>query len=164
MNNKDTTEIALQPIGTITTPFSAASGTPIQSRYANGAEGTVELFAEFEPGLKDIDGFDRLWLIYLFDRASEARLVVHPYLDTAEHGIFATRSPARPNKIGLSSVRLLGVEGPRLFVADVDMLDGSLLLDIKPCVPEFDYLAARRVGWFEGRFTEGAVADSRFER
>ncbi len=117
-----------------------------------------------KPGLRDIDGFDRLWLIYLFDRASEAQLVVRPYLDTAEHGVFATRSPARPNKIGMSSVRLLRVEGPRLFVADVDMLDGSPLVDIKPCIPEFDYLAARRVGWFEGRFAEGAVADSRFER
>ena len=87
----------------------------------------MELFAEYEPGLRDIAGFDRLWLIYLFDRASEAQLVVRPYLDTAEHGVFATRSPARPNKIGLSSVRLLRVEGARLYVADVDMLDGSLL-------------------------------------
>jgi len=102
---KDTTEIALRPIGTIRTPFLTASGTPIQSCYAGGAEGTVELFAEYEAGLRDIAGFDRLWLIYLFDRASEARLVVRPYLDTAEHGVFATRSPARHNKIGMSSVR-----------------------------------------------------------
>ena len=90
--------------------------------------------------------------------------MVRPYLDTAEHGVFATRSPARPNKIGMSSVRLLRVERTRLYVADVDMLDGSLLLDIKPCVPEFDYLPARRIGWFEGRLAKGAVADSRFER
>ena len=161
---KNATEIVLRPIGSITTPFSSAGGTPIQSRYARGAEGTVELFAEYEPGLKDIAGFDRLWLIYLFDRASDAQLVVRPYLDTAEHGVFATRSPARPNRIGMSSVRLLRVEGTRLFVADVDMLDGSPLVDIKPCIPEFDYLAARRTGWFEGRLAEGAVADCRFER
>jgi len=161
---KDDTEIVLRPIGSIRTPFSRAGGSPIQSRYARGAEGTVELFAEYEPGLKDIAGFDRLWLIYLFDRASDAQLVVRPYLDTAEHGVFATRSPARPNRIGMSSVRLLRVEGTRLFVADVDMLDGSPLVDIKPCIPEFDYLAARRTGWFEGRLAEGAVADCRFER
>lgn len=162
--DKTAEEIVLRPIGVIRTPFLISNGTPIQSRYARGAEGSVELFAEYEAGLRDIDGFDRLWLIYLFDRAMEAQLSVRPYLDTAEHGVFATRSPARPNRIGMSPVRLLGVEGTRLRVADVDMLDGSPLLDIKPCIPEFDYLAAHRIGWFAGRLAEGAVADSRFER
>ena len=154
----------MRAIGTIRTPFAASAGTPIQSRYAQGAEGTVEIFDEFAAGLKDIEGFDRLWLIYLFDRAVEAQLVVRPYLDNAQHGIFATRSPARPNRIGISSVRLLHVEGTRLTVANVDMLDGTPLLDIKPCVPEFDYLPVERIGWFEGRFAEGAVADDRFEQ
>jgi tRNA (adenine37-N6)-methyltransferase len=156
-------EIALRAIGAIRTPFAASAGTPIQSRYARGAEGTVEIFDEFAAGLRDIEGFDRLWLIYLFDRAAEAQLIVRPYLDDAQHGIFATRSPARPNRIGISSVRLLRAEGTRLTVADVDMLDGTPLLDIKPCVPEFDYLPVERIGWFEGRFAEGAVADDRFE-
>ena len=104
----------MRAIGTIRTPFAASAGTPIQSRYAQGAEGTVEIFDEFAAGLKDIEGFDRLWLIYLFDRAVEAQLVVRPYLDNAQHGIFATRSPARPNRIGISSVRLLHVEGTRV--------------------------------------------------
>jgi len=155
--------IQVQPIGTIRTLFAASAGTPIQSRYAEGAVGIVEVFDEYAAGLTDIEGFDRLWLIYLFDRAVEAQLVVRPYLDDAEHGIFATRSPARPSRIGISSVKLLRVEGTRLTVADVDMLDGTPLLDIKPCVPEFDYLPARRIGWFEGRLAEGAVADDRFE-
>jgi tRNA (adenine37-N6)-methyltransferase len=157
-------EFLLRGIGTIRTPFAASAGTPIQSRYAQGAEGTVEIFDEFAAGLKDIEGFDRLWLIYLFDRAVEAQLVVRPYLDNSQHGIFATRSPARPNPIGISSVRLLRVEGTRLTVAGVDMLDGTPLLDIKPCVPEFDYQPVERIGWFEGRFAEGAVADDRFEQ
>ena len=157
-------DIALRAIGTIRTPFAASAGTPIQSRYSEGAKGTVEIFDEYAAGLKDIEGFDRLWLIYLFDRAVEAQLVVRPYLDDAQHGIFATRSPARPNRIGISSVRLLAVERARLTVADVDMLDGTPLLDIKPCVPEFDYLPVQRIGWFEGRLSEGAVADDRFEQ
>ena len=157
-------EFALRAIGTIRTPFAASAGTPIQSRYAQGAEGTVEIFDEFAAGLKDIEGFDRLWLIYLFDRAVEAQLVVRPYLDNARHGIFATRSPARPNRIGISSVRLLRVEGTRLTEAGVDMLDGTPLLDIKPCVPEFDYLPVERIGWFEGRFAQDVVADDRFEQ
>jgi tRNA-Thr(GGU) m(6)t(6)A37 methyltransferase TsaA len=158
------TEIVLRPIGFIRTSFTRANGTPIQSRFSNGAEGTVELLPEFEPGLRDIEGFDRLWLFYEFDRASKPRLIVHPYLDSAEHGVFATRSPARSNRLGMSSVQLLGVEGCRLRIADVDMLDGTPLLDIKPCVPQFDYLPAKRIGWFEGRLTEGAVADGRFEQ
>jgi len=154
----------IQPIGTIHTPFTEAAGTPIQSSAANGAEGTIELLAEFEPGLKSLEGFDRIWLIYWFHRASEPQLMVQPYLDTSEHGIFATRSPARPNKIGISAVRLLGIEGKRLRVADVDMLDGTPLLDIKPYVPAFDHFPTTRVGWFQSKSAAGAVADARFEQ
>ena len=157
-------ELSVRPIGFIRTPFERASGTPIQSSLAHDAEGAIELLPEFAPGLVDIDGFDRLWLIYAFDRASTPQLVVRPYLDDGEHGVFATRSPSRPNHLGLSSVRLLAVEGNCLRVAGVDMLDGTPLLDIKPCVPAFDYLPAARIGWFEGRLPEHAVADSRFER
>ncbi|MGO8718237.1 MAG: tRNA (N6-threonylcarbamoyladenosine(37)-N6)-methyltransferase TrmO [Acidobacteriaceae bacterium] len=157
-------EIVLRPIGFIRTPFTRTEGTPIQSRFADGVEGTVDLLPEFAPGLRDIEGFDRLWLLFAFDRASDPRLAVRPYLDTDEHGVFATRSPARPNRLGISSVRLLRVEGNRLHVADVDILDGTPLLDIKPCVPAFDYLPATRIGWLEGRQLEGGVADGRFER
>ncbi len=92
------------------------------------------------------------------------QLVVRPYLDDAQHGIFATRSSARPNRIGISPVRLLRVDGTRMTVADVDMLDGTPLLDIKPCVPEFDFLPVRRIGWFDGRLAQEAVADDRFEQ
>jgi tRNA-Thr(GGU) m(6)t(6)A37 methyltransferase TsaA len=153
----------ISAIGTIHTPFKQATGTPIQSSVANGAEGTIELLAEFAPGLKDLEGFDRIWLIYQFDRASEPQLIVRPYLDPSEHGIFATRSPSRPNKIGMSPVRLLGIQGNLLRIADVDMLDGTPLLDIKPYVPAFDHFTIQRAGWYKDKSTAGAVADDRFE-
>jgi tRNA-Thr(GGU) m(6)t(6)A37 methyltransferase TsaA len=151
------------PIGLIHTPFQHAEGTPIQSAAANGARGVVELFPEFTPGLRDLAGFERLWLIYVLDRASSAQLIARPYLDTQEHGIFATRSPARPNPIGLSSVRLLGVDQNRLLISDVDMLDATPLLDIKPYLPAFDCFEVTRTGWYAGKSAEGVVADDRFE-
>ncbi len=155
---------SFRPIGIICTPFKQAAGTPIQSSVANGAEGTIELLPEFELGLRDLEGFDRIWLIYQFDRASAPQLVVRPYLDPSEHGIFATRSPARPNKIGMSSVRLLGINGHQLRIGDVDMLDGTPLLDIKPYVPAFDHFPITRTGWYKDRSPAGAVADDRFEQ
>ena len=155
---------AIRPIGVIRTPFRRAAGTPVQSSVSLGAEGRVELFPGFEEGLRDIEGFDRVWLLYSFDRASESQLVVRPYLDPVERGIFATRSPARPNYLGMSPVRLLGVHGATLLVSDVDMLDGTPLLDIKPYVPAFDHFPVERVGWYEGISAAGAVADARFER
>ena len=157
-------KVQIQPIGVIRTPFQQSSGTPIQSAAANGARGTVELDEQYAAGLKDVEGMERLWLIYYFDRTSEPQLLVRPYLDPAERGIFATRSPARPNRIGMSAVRLLGIEQNRLLVADVDMLDGTPLLDIKPYVPAFDHFPVTRVGWFEHKNPAGVVADDRFER
>jgi tRNA-Thr(GGU) m(6)t(6)A37 methyltransferase TsaA len=159
-------EIRMESIGLIRTPFQQSAGTPIQSSASQEAQGSVELFDGYEAGLRDLAGFDRIWLLYWLDRASEARLVVRPYLDIVEHGIFATRSPARPNHIGLSAVRLLGIEGNVLRIAEVDMLDGTPLLDIKPYVPAFDHLPAERIGWYEPRLAAGvpAVADDRFEK
>jgi tRNA (adenine37-N6)-methyltransferase len=154
----------MSAIGLIHTPFARALGTPIQASGGNDAEGTVEVFPEFVEGLKDIEGFERVWLFYLFDRASEPSLVVQPYLDPHPRGIFATRSPARPNRIGMSAVRLLAIEGNSLRVGGVDMLDGTPLLDIKPYVPAFDHFAVTRIGWYEGTSPAGAVADDRFER
>jgi tRNA-Thr(GGU) m(6)t(6)A37 methyltransferase TsaA len=154
----------IKPIGRIRTPFRQSSGTPIQSAAANGARGTVELDPEFAPGLKDIEALERLWLIYYFDRAAEPQLLVKPYLDPTERGIFATRSPARPNRIGMSVVRLLEVQQNRLLVADVDMLDGTPLLDIKPYVPAFDHFRVTRVSWYAQKSPAGVVADDRFER
>lgn len=129
--------ITMFPIGVIHTPYPKSEGTPIQSAVANGAKGVVELFPKFTSRLGDVVDFERLWLIYLLDRAAPSQLTTRLYLDTQDHGIFAIRSPARLNHIGLSAVRLLGVEKNRLRILDVDMLDGTPLLDIKPYVPEW---------------------------
>ena len=156
--------LMVRPIGSIRTPFISAPGAPIQGRYAGGAEGIVEVMPEFTEALRDLEGFERIWLLYIFDRASSPELVVRPFLDDQEHGLFATRAPARPNPIGISSVRLLRVEGLRLFVAEVDMLDLTPLLDIKPYVPAFDSTATAHIGWMEKKLETAVAADSRFIR
>jgi tRNA-Thr(GGU) m(6)t(6)A37 methyltransferase TsaA len=151
-----------QSIGLIRTPFREAAGTPIQPAYAEDAEGWLELDERFAQALDDLEGFERVWLIYWMDRAAAFQPRVVPYRDTVEHGLFATRSPCRPNPIGLSVVRLLGRNGSVLNVKGVDMLDGTPLLDIKPYVPEFDAHPGSRAGWFETCGADRRVADGRF--
>jgi tRNA-Thr(GGU) m(6)t(6)A37 methyltransferase TsaA len=136
---------------------------PIQAALATGVQGTVEVFPEYAAGLQDLGGFERIWLVYWFDRAKPAQLVVTPYLDTTPRGVFATRAPSRPNPIGLSAVRLLGMAGRILQVDGLDILDNTPLLDIKPYVPAFDVFQAKRVGWCAGVESSGTVADGRFE-
>jgi tRNA (adenine37-N6)-methyltransferase len=156
--------VDFRPIGVIRTPFVDIAGMPIQAAAAAGVRGTIELDPAFEPGLRDIEGFSHLILVYHFDRA-DARLSVTPFLDETPRGIFATRAPSRPNPIGMSTVRLLAVDGPRLEIEDVDMLDGTPLLDIKPYVPAIDDRAGARIGWYEGRLDAlpEARSDRRFE-
>jgi len=156
----------LKPIGIIHSPFQHATGTPIQPRAAGGTEGTVQVFDEFAAGLKDLEGFGRIWLIYWFDRArhKKCNLVVKPYLDDTPRGVFATRAPARPNPIGFSPVRLLDVRGNTLRVRDLDILDGTPLLDIKPYFPQFDSFKNVRSGWLRGSTLRRAKADNRFEK
>jgi tRNA-Thr(GGU) m(6)t(6)A37 methyltransferase TsaA len=155
--------LELRPIGVIHSPFKEATGTPIQASMARGTLGTIEVVSTLADGLKDLDGFDRIWLLYWFDRAAASKLIVTPYMDDQPHGIFATRAPARPNPIGMSAVRLLRIEGCTLHVADVDILDGTPLLDIKPYVPQFDHLAAERTGWLQQAGNRPRTADRRFE-
>lgn len=143
--------IAYVPIGVIRTPFKEPRGTPIQPPAARGVKGQVELLPEYAEGLKDLDGFSHIILVYHFHLAERARLAVKPYMDDSERGVFATRAPARPNPIGISVVRLLAVEGPVLYVADVDVMDGTPLLDIKRYVPQFDAVKEARIGWLAGR-------------
>ena len=123
----------------------------------------MEILPEYTAGLKDLEGFDRIWLFYWFDRAIPGQLLVKPFLDQERHGVFATRSPCRPNAIGLSCVRLLGVAGGRLNVSGLDILDQTPLLDIKPYVPAFDSFEVRRIGWLEGKGAKAVRADGRFE-
>ncbi len=140
--------IEISPIGIIQTPFKKAEGMPIQPAGAAGVKGTVEVFEDFQPGLKDLDGFSHIILLYLFHRSRGYELEVIPFMDTQPRGLFATRAPKRPNPIGLSTVRLDRVENGILHVQDVDILDGTPLLDIKPYIPEFDSHAQTRTGWF----------------
>jgi tRNA (adenine37-N6)-methyltransferase len=154
--------VELRIIGTIRSPFQVQAGTPIQPAYAEGAAGEVVIAEPFAGALDDIEGFERLWLVTLLDRAEPFRARVMPYRDLQEHGVLATRSPCRPNPIGLSVVRLLGREGRVLRVADVDVLDGTPLLDLKPYVPAFDAHPGARAGWFDLAPVDTRRADDRF--
>ena len=146
--------IIYKPIGIIRTPFKEPKGVPIQPSAAKGIKGRVEIFPEYSLGLKDIEGFSHIILIYHFHLANPGKLIVKPFLDNEEHGVFATRAPSRPNPIGISVVRLLHVENNILYVEDVDIVDGTPLLDIKPYVPEFDVRRVERIGWLEGKINK----------
>jgi len=148
--------IVYQPIGVVHTPHVDPSKTPIQPRYAEGIQGTVEVFPEFEDGLKDIEGFSHVVLLYHLHRAKKARLTVVPYLDDTPRGVFATRAPSRPNPIGMSVVRLLRREGRILHIENVDILDGTPLLDIKPHIARFGVADSVRSGWQENIDEEAA--------
>ncbi len=154
----------LKPIGIIHSPFKEAKGTPIQPAAAAGAEGSVELDAEYAESLADVDGFERIWLIYWFDRAAPYRAKVVPFLDDVERGLFATRAPSRPNPIGMSAVRLDRIEGRTLHIRDVDILDGTPLLDIKPYASRFDRFDVKRCGWMDSATRAPGIADDRFEK
>ncbi|MFH7325695.1 tRNA (N6-threonylcarbamoyladenosine(37)-N6)-methyltransferase TrmO [Desulfurivibrio sp. C05AmB] len=141
--------ITMQPIGIIHTPFRQLAEMPIQPAGAVGVQGTVEIFEPFWAGLKDLDGFSHIILLYLFHGSQGFSLEVVPFLDTQPRGLFATRAPRRPNPIGLSTVRLDRIENGNLQVRNVDILDKTPLLDIKPYVPEFDAQTEVRSGWLE---------------
>jgi len=159
-------DIKYKPIGIIHSPFKEPKGTPIQPAGAKGVNGTVEVFPEYAGGLKDIEGFSHIILLYHFHVSRRSTLIAKPYMDSEAHGIFAMRGPSRPNAIGISVVRLVKVQGNILHIQDVDIVDGTPLLDIKPYVPEFDMREVASIGWLEknvhkvfaskddGRFTD----------
>lgn len=140
-------EIKYKAIGVIHSPFKDVAGMPIQPTGAQGVSGTVEVFPEYCAGLKDIGGFSHIILVYHFHLSKGYSLEVKPFMDEETRGVFAMRGPARPNPIGISAVRLVEVEGCTLHIGDVDIVDGTPLLDIKPYVPDFDWRTAERVGW-----------------
>lgn len=153
-----------RPIGIIHSPFTEPRGMPIQPAGARGVAGTVEVFDEFRDGLADLDGFSHVILLYHFHRSEGFSLSVVPFLDAQARGVFATRAPRRPNPIGLSVVKLCAVEGGVLHIENVDVLDGTPLLDIKPYVPQFDAAEDVRTGWLEaaGEGAKEKRSDDRF--
>ena len=157
-------EIRYRPIGVIHSPFKETKGMPIQPAGARGVAGTVEVIPEYSDGLKDLDGFSHIFLLYHFHLSQGYSLMVKPYLDDSLRGVFATRAPRRPNAIGISVVRLVGIEGCTLHIEDLDIADSTPLLDIKPYVPEFDTREVERTGWLAGKAEKAAEvgADERF--
>ena len=156
--------ITYEPIGTIQTPFKDTHDMPIQAKGGKGIKGTIKIKPSLAEGLKDIGGFSHIILIYSFHRSKNYSLMVKPFLDDTLHGVFATRAPKRPNPIGISVVRLRKVEGRVLHIEDVDIVNGTPLLDIKPYVPDIDAFQTKRIGWLSKK-TKGfrkAKSDKRF--
>jgi tRNA-Thr(GGU) m(6)t(6)A37 methyltransferase TsaA len=148
-------DITIRPIGVIHTPYKDRKGMPIQGTFENGVTGSAKLFPEYEKGLKDLDGFSHAILIYHFNRVKETKLVGRPFLEDTEHGIFAIRGPARPNHLGMSVVRIVSVEKSVIVFSQVDILDETPLIDIKPYVSYFDAREDVRNGWLEKHFKDG---------
>jgi len=140
-------EVRYKPIGVVHSPFKVPQDVPIQSVAAEGIMGYVEVAREYVEGLRDVEGFSHLILIYHCHLAQDYSLLVRPFLDKRLHGVFSTRAPSRPNPIGVSIVRLTRMEKNILHIQDVDIIDGTPLLDIKPFVPDFDQRKAERIGW-----------------
>ena len=139
--------VTFVPIGVIHSGHTRSQDTPIQPIYAKGCPGRIEVFPQYADGLRDLEGFSHIYLIYHLHCADTPRLIVKPFLQDIEHGVFATRAPCRPNPIGLSIVRLIGREGNILHLDGVDILDGTPLLDIKPYTARFDCIQNTRNGW-----------------
>ena len=156
--------IAYKPIGIIRSPFKQKEGMPIQPSGARGVRGTIEINEDYIEGLKDLEGFSHVILIYHFHLSKGYDLLVTPFLDDKDRGVFATRAPKRPNSIGLSIVKLNSVKGDVIEIENVDIVDGTPLLDIKPYVPEFDAQTEVKVGWLAkaGQRAKQSKSDDRF--
>ena len=157
-------DVTYRPIGVVHSPFASLEGMPIQPAAQRSAPGTVEVFAEFAEGLTDIEGFSHLILVVHFHQAEGVNLSPTPFLDRKPHGIFATRAPVRPNPIGISVVHLAGVDGNLLHIANIDLVDRTPVLDIKPYVPQFDTPGDCRIGWMEASIDtfDAMKSDDRF--
>jgi tRNA-Thr(GGU) m(6)t(6)A37 methyltransferase TsaA len=160
-----TEEIKYNPIGIIRSPFKKVEGVPIQPSQAKGIKGIVELRKEFEDGLKDLDGFSHIILLYHFHLSKDYALNIVPFLDVIPHGVFATRAPKRPNQIGLSVVKLMKVEMNILHIENIDIIDGTPLLDIKPNFKECSNSEEIRMGWLTEKTNKSynIKADKRFK-
>jgi tRNA-Thr(GGU) m(6)t(6)A37 methyltransferase TsaA len=157
-------EIVYKPIGVIHSPFKKPEGTPIQSLVGKQIKGSIEIFPEYAEGLQDLEGFSHIILIYHFHLVQKTSLLAKPFMDDKIHGIFSIRGPSRPNPIGFSIVRLTGVKDNILHIQDLDILDGTPLLDIKPYVAAFDQRNNITTGWMENNINKLSITndDGRF--
>jgi len=142
-------EIKYHPIGVVHSPFKEPKGTPIQPTAALGIKATVEIYHEYEEGLQDLESFSHIIIIYHFHLSKHYNLKVKPYMDNNLHGVFATRSPSRPNPIGLSVVKLISIENNILNIQNIEIIEGTPVLDIKPYIPEFTTNEKIKIGWLE---------------
>ncbi len=158
-------EVTLKLIGILRTPHHAVDNIPVQPVGSQDV-GVAELFPEFSEGLKDVDGFSHVMLLFhLHEMKKEVQLIITPFMDNKEHGVFATRSPARPASIGLSTVKVKKVDGNKLYFEGADMLNGSPLIDIKPFFRNVDNRLDAVSGWLEGKDADIASihrSDDRF--
>jgi tRNA-Thr(GGU) m(6)t(6)A37 methyltransferase TsaA len=157
-------KIIYNPIGIIHTPFKDIKGMPIQPAGARGIKGTIELNPDYVEGIQDLDGFSHIILIYHFHLSKDYSLKVKPFMDDTLRGVFATRAPKRPNPVGISVVRLVSIEKNILYIEDVDIVDDTPLLDIKPYVPEFDVQEIEKIGWLSQKADKAQklISDERF--
>ncbi|MCD6576883.1 MAG: tRNA (N6-threonylcarbamoyladenosine(37)-N6)-methyltransferase TrmO [Anaerolineaceae bacterium] len=158
-------EIKLKPIGFIHSPYTELHDMPIQPSSAHGAKGHVEVYEEYLPALSDLEGFSHIYLLYYFHLTKSVRLKVIPFLDNQERGLFSTRAPNRPNPIGLSVVKLTRVEDNILHVENIDVINGTPVLDIKPYVHEMEAVKNLRIGWLEKYRSKipSQLSDKRFK-
>ncbi|MBN1794949.1 MAG: tRNA (N6-threonylcarbamoyladenosine(37)-N6)-methyltransferase TrmO [Candidatus Omnitrophica bacterium] len=150
-------DIRIKPIGIIHTPYKEPKGIPIQGKFEKDITGQTEVFLEYQQGLKDIKEFSHIILIYYFDRSTKETLISKPFLEDETHGIFAIRSPHRPNHIGISIVKLVKLEKNIITFSEVDILDGTPLLDIKPYISHFDSRENVKNGWLDKHFKSGKL-------
>jgi len=150
-------EIRLKPIGIIYTPYKDIKGMPIQGKFEKNVIGRVEVFQKYQKGLKDVNGFSHLILIYYFNRAREENLIGKPFLEKGERGIFSIRSPFRPNRLGISIVKIKNVKNNIITFSEVDILDKTPLLDIKPYVTHYDSRENVKNGWIDKHFEKSKM-------
>jgi len=160
-------KIELESIGTIHTKFEKIEGMPIQPTGAKGIKGTIVIKDKYVDGLKDLEHFSHINILYILHKIDDYLLEVKPFMDNTTHGIFATRSPKRPNRIGSSVVKIDKIEGNTIYISNVDILNGTPLIDIKPYVPQLyeDTIDELKIGWFEKNHekAKSQKADDRFK-
>lgn len=156
--------VTFEPIGTIYSPFTELTGMPIQPAGAKDVEGYIEVREDLQDGLDDVQDFSHIYLFYYFHKNEGYSLKVTPFMDTQLRGVFSTRAPRRPNMLGCSIVEITKVEGNRVYVKGLDILNGTPLLDMKPYVEKFDSLSGTRSGWLTKNANKSEVlrSDNRF--